>query len=107
MATPPPRTNCWHASADADSDRNDGILGRDYIAENIALPHLLERLLAGRDALSVLADLTDAQLDAVPSAGSFRFCGGERTLEQVVFGLLKHQHQHHHHQIDAIKSALT
>jgi hypothetical protein len=77
--------------------------GRDYIAENVDLPGLLKRLAAGRAALSLVADLTDPQLDAVPSAGSFRFCDGQRTLEQVIASLLKHQG----HQIHAIKSAVT
>ncbi len=76
--------------------------GRDYMAENVDLPGLLERLSAGRDALSLLAGLTDEQLDTVPSAGSFRFCDGQRTLEQVVTSLLKHQG----HQIDAVKAAV-
>jgi hypothetical protein len=87
----------------AESDRNGGMHGRDYIAENVDLPGLLKRLAVGRAALSLLADLTDPQLDAVPSAGSFRFCDGQRTLEQVIASLLKHQG----HQIDAIKTALT
>lgn len=87
----------------ADSGHNEGIHGRDYGADNVDLPGLLERLSAGREALSLLADLTDEQLDTAPSAGSFRFCDGQRTVEQVVASLLKHQA----HQIDAMKSALT
>lgn len=87
----------------ADSNDNDAMHSRDYVAENVDLPGLLERLSAGREALSLLADLTDAQLDTAPSAGSFRFCDGHRTLEQVVSSLLKHQG----HQIDAVKAALT
>jgi hypothetical protein len=63
---------------------------------------LLERLSTGREALSLLADLTDGQLDTVPPAGSFRFCDGQRTLGEVISGLLKHQR----HQIDAVNSAL-
>ena len=44
-----------------------------------------------------------AQLDAIPPDGSFRFCDGQRTLEQVLAGLLKHQA----HQIEALRSALA
>ena len=52
-----------------ESDHNDGMHGRDYMAENVDLPGLLERLSAGRDALRLLAGLTDEQLDTVPSTG--------------------------------------
>ena len=55
-----------------------------------------------RAALAVLGTLTDGQLDAVPAAGSFRFCDGTRTLEQVVAGLLTHQG----HQLDALQRQL-
>jgi hypothetical protein len=64
---------------------------------------VLERLSAGRDALSPLADLTDEQLDTAPPTGIFRFCDGKRTLEQVVTSLLVHQG----HQIDAMRAAVT
>jgi hypothetical protein len=73
----------------------------DYGAENIDLQALLDRVSAGRDALSVLADLTDEQLDTVPPASDMKFCDGQRTLEQVVTNLLKHQS----HQLDALKTA--
>ncbi|MBV8713036.1 MAG: hypothetical protein JOY56_14705 [Solirubrobacterales bacterium] len=43
------------------------------------------------------------QLDRVPAKDSFRFCDGERTLEQVLLGLLKHQD----HQVQALRAALT
>ncbi len=74
----------------------------DYTAESVDLDGLLERLSAARDALSVLAELTDEQLDTVPPADSFRFCDGQRNLEQVVAGLLRHQS----HQVDAVTAAL-
>ena len=92
--TPPPH---------ADSGHNDGTHDRGYKAGNVALAGLIERLSAGREALSLLADLTDDQLDTVPPAGSFRFCDGQRTLAEVISGLLKHQG----HQIDAVNSVLT
>jgi len=72
-------------------------------AEDVDREGLLERLSAGRDALGLLADLTDVQLDAVPPAGDMKFCDGQRTLDQVVANLLNHQS----HQIDALKAALT
>jgi hypothetical protein len=72
-------------------------------AENVNLDGLLQRLSTARDAFGVLAELTDEQLDSAPPAGSFRFCDGHRTLEQVVAGLLKHQT----HQIDAMKAAVA
>jgi len=86
-----------HAEADRDHGGHDG----DYAAEAVDLDGLLERVSAARDALSVVGELTDAQLDAVPLADSFRFCDGQRTLEQVVAGLLKHQG----HQVAAIRAA--
>ena len=55
-----------------------------------------------RAAFAVLGTLTDDQLDAVPAAGSFRFCDGTRTLEQVVAGLLTHQGR----QLDALHREL-
>jgi hypothetical protein len=75
----------------------------DYSAENIELEALLDRLSTGRTALSVLADLTDAQLDAVPPASEMKFCDGQRTLQQVVTNLLNHQN----HQLAALKAALA
>ena len=87
----------------ADSGHNDGTYDRGYKAENVGLPGLIERLSTGREALSLLADLTDDQLDTMPSAGSLRFCDGQRTLAQVMSSLLKHQG----HQIDVINSAVA
>jgi hypothetical protein len=87
----------------AESGHDGGTHAGDYTAENVDLDGLLERLSAERDALSLLADLTDERLDTVPPSGSFRFCDGQRTLEQVVASLLKHQG----HQVDAMKAALT
>lgn len=90
----PPR----HVEGGHDAGTHD----REYTAENLDIPGLLERLSAGRDALSLLTDLTDEQLDTIPPAGSFRFCNGQRTLEQVVGSLLNHQG----HQIDAMKAVV-
>ena len=89
----------------AHAERGDGDGGHDadYRAETIDLEGLLRRLSAGRSALSVLADLTDQQLDAVPAAGGMKFCDGQRTLEQVVTNVFKHQS----HSVDALKAALS
>lgn len=75
----------------------------DHTGGTVDLPYLLERLSAGRSALSFLADLTDDQLDSVPPAGSGRFCDGKRTLEQVVTGALDHQGRN----VDALKTAVA
>jgi hypothetical protein len=75
----------------------------NYQADNIELLAVLDRLSAARAALSVLADLTDAQLDTVPPASEMKFCDGQRTLEQIVAKLLNHQN----HQLDALKAAIA
>jgi hypothetical protein len=72
-------------------------------AENVDRQGLLDRLSAGRDALGLLGELTDAQLDSVPPAGDMKFCDGQRTLDQVVASLLNHQS----HQLDALRAAFT
>jgi len=82
---------------------SDGTQDGDYTAQRANLPDLLERLCAGRDALSLLADLSDDHFDAAPPIGSFRFCDGQRTLEEVVVRLLRHQA----HQIEAITAAAS
>ena len=75
----------------------------DYSAENINLKTVLDRLTTGRVALSTLADLTDEQLDTIPPARDMKFCDGQRTLEQIVTNMLKHQN----HQLDAMKAAIA
>jgi hypothetical protein len=74
-----------------------------YHREGADLGILLDRLSGARAALSVLADLTDRQLDAVPRAGERRFCDGRRNLEVVLTSMLKHQS----HNVEAVKSALS
>jgi hypothetical protein len=68
----------------------------------VDLDDLLERLSTAWDALTILAELSDEQLDAVPSASEVKFCDGRRTLEQILSSLLKHQR----HQVDALKIAV-
>jgi hypothetical protein len=75
----------------------------NYRADNIDPPALLDRLSAAQAALSVLADLTEAQLDTVPPASEMKFCDGQRTLQQIVTNLLNHQS----HQLDALKAAIA
>jgi hypothetical protein len=74
-----------------------------YTADNADIDEMLGRLSATRATLERLAELTDRQLDTIPPDGSFRFCDGQRTLEQVLTGLLKHQG----HQIDALTAAIA
>ena len=64
---------------------------------------LAQRLTATRSALSRIADLDDEQLDAIPPKDSFRFCDGERTLEQVISALLKHQES----QLTAVRDRIS
>ena len=89
------------ATADrmADGRRHDD----SYTAETTDAADLIEQLSAAREDLSGIAELTDQQLDAVPAKDSFRFCDGQRTVEQVLAGLLKHQD----HQVRALKAALS
>jgi hypothetical protein len=83
-------------------DARRGHVPGDHGAEDLHLDDLLERLSAASDALGLLAELSDEQLDAVPPAGEMRFCDGRRTLEQILDSLFKHQR----HQLDAVKRAV-
>ena len=74
-----------------------------YTAENTSPADLIEQLSTARENLSGIVELTDSQLDAIPPKDSFRFCDGQRTLEQVLAGLLKHQA----HQLEALKTAVA
>jgi hypothetical protein len=59
------------------------------------------RLEAIRSRFHTIGALDNEQLDSVPPAESFRFCDGQRTLEQVLTALLQHQG----HQLDALETA--
>ena len=72
----------------------------DYVRA-LDLDGVVGQLSASRDALRAMTELSDSQLDAIPPKDSFRFCDGQRTLEQVIASLLKHQG----HQLDAVKAA--
>ena len=78
-----------HAPRDHVADQHDN----GYTAENVDLDGVLEQLNASRETLGRIAELTNSQLDQVPPKDSFRFCDGQRTLEQVLAGLLRHQAQ--------------
>jgi hypothetical protein len=89
------------AFVQAEHDHVTGSHPDHYAADDVDLEALLEQLSATRDALGRVAELTDQQLDTIPPSGSFRFCDGQRTLEEVLAGLLKHQS----HQVDAVRAA--
>jgi hypothetical protein len=74
-----------------------------YTADNVDLEAVVRKLSASRAALQRIARLTDNQLDASPPDGSIRFCDGQRTLEQVLASLLKHQG----HQIETLRAAVA
>jgi hypothetical protein len=90
-------------TVDARSSSHPASHGRHYRADNVDLNRLLELLSEAQGALSSLGGLSDERLDEVPPASETRFCDGQRTLEQVLTSLLRHQH----HQIDALKAAVT
>jgi hypothetical protein len=93
------------ASALRDGDEQHAPVqhGQEYRASDIELNVLLARLAAARDAVATIGQLSDEQLDSVPPAGEMKFADGERTLEQIVASLLKHQR----HQVDALAAALS
>jgi hypothetical protein len=75
--------------------------GGNYTAQPAEPQALRDQLDGIHASLAQVADLTDDQLDAVPAEGSFRFCDGKRTFEEVLRALLKHQAR----QLDTIRSA--
>jgi hypothetical protein len=82
---------------------SDGHGDDRYAAETTSQADLIEQVSAAREDLSRIAELTDRQLDTVPPKDGFRFCDGQRTREQVLTGLLKHQD----HQVRALEAALS
>lgn len=87
------------------SHNRPGMHGDDtrYRTENVSQPVLVEQLIAAQGDLGRITELTDQQLDTVPPTDSFRFCDGQRTLEKVLTGLLKHQSK----QVETLRAALT
>jgi hypothetical protein len=98
-----PAEHAEHDRGGGQHDMGPGEHGGEYTAETIDLGAVLRQLSASRVTLAQIAELSDPQLDAVPPDGSFRFCDGRRTLEQVLAGLLKHQAR----QIDALRTAVA
>jgi hypothetical protein len=76
--------------------------GDGYTADSASPAEIVQRLATARGQLARIAGLTDEQLNAVPPKDTFRFCDGQRTLEQVLAGLLKHQD----HQVQTITAVL-
>jgi hypothetical protein len=91
-----------HGPASHDEHRPAGQHGGLYTVDSIQLDAVVEQLSASRVTLGRITELTDSQLNAIPPKDSFRFCDGQRTLEQVLVSLLKHQR----HQVDALASAI-
>jgi hypothetical protein len=101
IRTSSPRPGDEGHSDDGNTERGYG--HDDYRRENVDLQVVIDRLSAGRSALSLLSDLTDDRLDSVLPAGSARFSDGKRTLEQVVRAALNHQQRN----VDALKAAVA
>lgn len=74
-----------------------------YTADNTDLSAMVKQLVSTRDSLLRTAELGGTQLDAIPPAGSFKFCDGNRTVEQVLASVLKHQR----HQLDSLHAAIA
>jgi hypothetical protein len=77
--------------------------GTGHRVEDVDLGNLLDRLVAAKLALAVLAELDDRALGTTPTAGDMKFVDGVRTLEQILVNVLKHQR----HQVDALAAALA
>lgn len=90
-----------HGPADHAGPPETGQHDDQHTAGTVDPGALVKQLAAARDILGHIAELTDGQLDVIAPKDSFRFCNGQRTLEQVLASLLKHQN----HQLDALRSA--
>jgi hypothetical protein len=91
------------SAPDGGEQHHAGQHDEGYRAADVDLNTLLARLATARDALATIAQLSDERLDSVPPAGKARFADGERTLEQIVASMLKHQR----HQVAALTAALA
>jgi hypothetical protein len=72
-------------------------------SSRVELDALLAKLEAAQDALAALGALSEEQLDSVPPAGRMKFADGQRTLDQILANLLKHQR----HQLTALVAGLS
>jgi hypothetical protein len=91
------------ALRDPGEQHQPGQRGEGHRASEVELDVLLTRLLSARDALRTTGQLSDQQMDSVQPAGEMKFADGERTLEQIIVSLLRHQR----HQVDALAAALS
>ena len=73
-----------------------------YSAATLEKARVLDQLGAARRRLALLAGASDAELARIPPKDSFRFCDGQRTLDEVLSALVLHQS----HQVDAIEAAV-
>lgn len=89
-----------HAAQERPGDAETRHQAAAYTVENLDLNRLLSELGRTRERLASLSLLTDADLHRVPPSGSFRFCDGQRTLEQVLAGVFRHQA----HQLEVIRA---
>lgn len=80
-----------------------GSHGQTPEASEVDAAVLLVRLAWAREVLARIRRCSDDQLDSQPPDGAMRFADGERSFEQVISALFKHQR----HQIDAIEAALS
>jgi hypothetical protein len=87
--------------AAARAQRRSSPTRRSVHSDDTDLDGLIEQIGVTRDSLACIAEFSDSQLDAVPPAGSFRSADGDRTVEQVLAALLRHQR----HQLDALRTA--
>jgi hypothetical protein len=71
-------------SAHAEHGPGAGEHENRYTAANIDLVAVVEQLSVSRETLGRLAGLANSQLDAIPPKDRFRFCDGQRTLEEVL-----------------------
>lgn len=83
-----------------EDDHRPGHHGSFEAADPDELRHRLAR---ARVQLAEIAQLDGDQLDSVPAPGSFRFCDGTRTVEQVIDSVLNHQG----HQVEALERSQT
>jgi hypothetical protein len=60
---------------------------------------LRDRLSVAQADIGLIAELDDRRLDSIPPEGTFRFCDGKRSLEEVLTALLTHQG----HQVEALE----
>jgi hypothetical protein len=91
------------AIRDGGEQHEPGQHAEGYRASEVELDVLLARLAAARDALATIGQLSDEQIDSVAPAGEMKFADGDRTLEDVLASLLKHQR----HQVTAIAAGLS